>query len=67
MSAKAGKERSLWYEGSSFNRKRYEGIHEFYHLDFVLAKFDTVIEPGSYAWPFTIYLSENLPGRITFI
>jgi hypothetical protein len=58
-----GDEWCQWFEGSSKNRQKHTGSQNFYAVEHLLEKYDkTTLQAGSYAYPFSIELSENIPG-----
>lgn len=57
-----GREYCHWSEGSGKHRRSYTGDRKFYENEFVLAKFEPMISPGHYSFPFAIPTSAEFPG-----
>ena len=58
-----GEEWCRWHEGSSKNGVRYTGNDKFYQVEYPLCQFKgQELKKGRHAFPFSIELSENIPG-----
>lgn len=58
-----GDEYCEWFEGSSKNRRKYVGNENFYAIEHLLTRFNnSTLQQGKYVYPFSIELSENIPG-----